>query len=211
MSRYSQTHSERRRAFRPNGSWRAGLVTLTLAIAFAALDVSHLCAEELPEEMVGVWVEGDCTTAEHVRLMNDLGIVQVTPTEAGARVLIMTFERITVVDGGAAVQSTLLNPNTKPIEQRFALKESRLDGKFVKCPRAPLWLTGMFGEAVVGFQAFGDIKGTCGQAQDPRCFEDAVFDYVTSPTTKSGPTVRSCFASGTVRGPSRSCWMQPHP
>ena len=90
MSCDPQANSHRRMAFRLSCRCRAKLVTLTLAVAFATLGTSHLRAEELPAEMVGVWVEGDCTTSERVRLINDLGVVDVLSIGGRTHLQILT-------------------------------------------------------------------------------------------------------------------------
>jgi hypothetical protein len=149
--------------------------------AFAALALAGLFglvspparADLLPPSLVGVWAEGDCATAQRVRLVSALAVMDFLPVNGATNVQVLLLDKVQP-PAQDVVAVSLTSPNIHArLDHGFALDGDRLDGRFVRCPDASPALRWQFGEAISAFQGFGEIAAACAEDSGPRCLAKA--------------------------------------
>lgn len=134
-------------------------------MACAQLLLAPLAAtsQEMPERFRGIWASEECVQAERVRVVNEVGVLDLVSVNGVLHIQIAAFRGgISVAGDGSAMTAQMTAPGlTEPIEKEFWLEDDRLDGLFVSCPGIPPAAALGFGEGFAGFVALGNIVRQC--------------------------------------------------
>jgi hypothetical protein len=151
------------------------LLLILAAVIF--FGVSESRAQDIPAKMAGVWAEGDCDTAERVRLLNSFGMIDFVPVGGATYMQMLFFQQVKPANGAGIIEATLVSPSTnESLDHAFEMLDGRLDGTFARCRQPPLWLTWTFGEMIAAFTALDTINSACGQRDSPDCLQ-SILDY----------------------------------
>src|SRR3954447_16317635 len=124
----------RRTGCRVAGSLAPTALALAAFFGLAALPAR---ADLLPPSLVGVWVEGNCATAQRVRLVSALAVMDFLPVNDATNVQVPLLDKAQpATQGGVAASLTSPNIHAR-LDHGFTLDGDRLDGRFARCPDAP--------------------------------------------------------------------------
>ncbi len=152
---------------------QCGLFLLLLLTPLAA------ASQEIPDRFRGIWASGDCVRAERVRIVNELGVLDLVPVQGVLHIQIADFQaNVAVSADGSTMTGHMKAPGlTQAIEKEFWIEDGRLDGLFVSCDHIPPTAALGFGEGLAAFAALGDISRQCEQDTGHGCIL-AAFSFV---------------------------------
>lgn len=156
----------------------AHLVALSALLLVLCLPATGL-GQQVPERFRGIWASEECVRAERVRVVNEVGVLDLVPLQGVLHIQVATFrDRPTVPADGMTMTGWMTVPGPgQAMEKEFWLDDGRLDGLFVSCPGIPPTAALGFGEGLAAFVALGDVVRQC-ELDPGRSCVLAAFDFV---------------------------------
>jgi len=147
------------RAERPVVGLGRALGAVLVLTAFFALTIPRGVAQTLPERYAGVWVQGECSDAERVRLVNSLAVIDVLQRDGEPHLQILAINAARPGDQGVDLELAMADGET--FDSHFSMEGDRLNDYFARCDTPPPAVAWTLGEVVTLFDAAGRIHSRC--------------------------------------------------